>query len=242
MIAEEHAHGPALPGLRHPRAGQQRRGRVPARAQHARHPVDLLGQRRPLRPTGGPAPHRLPPQRSLTPTTPSACTTSRRPTSTRCPSSISPSARPMPTAGTAGSSTCCATVPDGHRARARRARRRSAALVADLERYMELARETPDRRAALPVPRRLRPHDPLREGPRRARAGGAERQQVLHSRQGRLRRAPVRQRARVRQPPRRADRRGRRSRGGRGGQRTRPPCTCSPCTRPRASSGRWCSS
>ena len=77
----------------------------------------------------------------------------------------------------------------------------------------------PHRRAPVPVPARLRPHDPVREGPGRARAGGAERQQVLQSRQGRLPRAPLRQRARVRQPPRRAHRGGRRSRGGRGGRR-----------------------
>ena len=77
----------------------------------------------------------------------------------------------------------------------------------------------PDRRGPLSVPGRLGAHDPLREGPRRARAGGAERQQVLHAGEGRGAGAQVRQRARVREPPGRADRRGRRSRGGRGGHR-----------------------
>ena len=59
--------------------------------------------------------------------------------------------------------------------------------------------------------------------------------------QGRGAGAQVRQRARVREPPGRADRRGRRSGGGRGRHRDARRCTCSPCTRPRGSSGRSCS-
>ena len=75
------------------------------------------------------------------------------------------------------------------------------------------------RRAALPVPRGFRAHDPLREGARRAGAGGPERQQVLQAREGRLAGPQVRSRARVRQPPGCADRGRRRSSGGRGRHR-----------------------
>ena len=52
---------------------------------------------------------------------------------------------------------------------------------------------------------------------------------------------PRRPRARVREAPRRADRRRRRSGRGRGGRRRRRRSACSPCTRPRGSSSRWCS-
>ena len=68
--------------------------------------VDLLGQRRALRPAGDPAAHRVPPDAWRIRTTRSACTTWRPPTSIRCRSSTSPSAPPMPTAAIAGSSTC----------------------------------------------------------------------------------------------------------------------------------------
>ncbi len=67
-----------------------------------------------------------------------------------------------------------------------------ARLVADLEPLHGAGPRASDRRGALPVPGRLRAHDPLREGARGAGAGGAERQQVLHPGQGRGAGAQVR--------------------------------------------------
>ncbi len=56
---------PALSRHRGAGAGQQRRRPLPARAQHAGDPVDLLGQRGALRPARGAPAHRVPAQRGV---------------------------------------------------------------------------------------------------------------------------------------------------------------------------------
>ena len=127
--------------------------------------------------------------------------------------------------------------------RARRGRLAIRHLVADLVRYMELGARDADRRAALPVPRRLRlaraacPRRRPRATRRRCRTSRSSSAASRTPSQG----APLRQRPRVREAPRRAHRRRARIRPWPRPTSRRRPCASSPCTRPRASSSRWCS-
>ena len=65
-----------------PRPGQRPRRPDPARAQHGRHPVAVLGHVRAVRPAGGPAAAGVPARRRATSNRASTSTPSRRPTST----------------------------------------------------------------------------------------------------------------------------------------------------------------
>ena len=223
---------------------ERRRGSVPALVQPARHPVDLLGQCRALWPARGASAARLSaggrPSRRL-------------------------GERPLPglVGSVPGAHRRSHPLRDPRRPQAPLALRRPAddgreprAGRRDLDRG--LAGDSPagrrprplhgarprdaDRRAALPVPGRLRMAGPHVQGGHRARRGrGPEHLQVLPPHSRRQQGVEVRQRARVREAPGRPHRRRRRPGGGRGrrgdagGARAHGPQGA------RGSSSPWCS-
>ena len=212
-----------VPGLRDPRPRQRRRRSVPALAQPARDPLDVLGEPGPLRSPGGAALHRVPPG----PRAPGRFGEPLRLAASwlfGVPAWTSPAARRTRTAGTAGSSTSSAAStrrpsfarrcpPEGAEAIAR--------LVKELERYLGLGgRAAGPGSSSISSSRTAAGSAGCRGRARRARRPRSRTSRAFFRRiQDVTAGAAAGPRARVREAPRRADR-GRRGSGrGRGGRR-----------------------
>ena len=207
-----------VPGLRDPRPRQRGCRPVPALAQPARDPVDVLGQPGALRPPGGAPLHRVPAGhrpagRLRQPLRPGGvatlCGTGGRSGPLRgARGPPEPMALRRPAGPRRGP-----RAPRGPVGRGRpgdRTPRQGAGAVP------RAGRRAGDRGAALPVPRRQRlagSDVASQHGPRGSR--GPERRALLPPDPGRDPGPPARPRARVRGPPGRADR----GRGGPGGRR-----------------------